>query len=223
MPGRLQYTKMSRKPFNQNESKDDYMEHYKAILFELLSGKDDSFSKRVTKEVQGTKIQNKGNEGHICDRALPLFTGQIVGVSKNDNERLKNAIYEIITFLNNDVDEVNRDIQAMVESGETRQEAVEFSGGLLGKLGKMVQGVDELLNTAASKCRPMTTDEKIELGKCIRKLPEEALDRVVEIITARKPASQNSDKISMNLGELDDATLWRLYYHVEHVLKENKI
>jgi len=93
---------------------------------------------------------------------------------------------------------------------------------ILFQLGKMAQGVDDLLNTAASKCRPMSTEEKIELGKCIRKLPEEALNRLVEIITRRKLASENSDRITMNLGELDDATLWRLYYHVEYALKENK-
>jgi len=48
----------------------------------------------------------------------------------------------------------------------------------------------------------MSKEEKIELGKRIRKLPEEALNRVVEIITARKLASQKSDKITMKLGEL---------------------
>jgi len=48
----------------------------------------------------------------------------------------------------------------------------------------------------------MSTEEKIELGKCIRKLPEEALNRLVEIITRRKLASENSDRITMNLGEL---------------------
>jgi len=112
----------------------------------------------------------------------------------------------------------------MQECGETCQEDMKkLSAGLLGKLGKMAQGVDDLLNTAASKCRPMSKEEKIELGKRIRKLPEEALNRVVEIITGRKLASQKSDKITMKLGELDDATLWRLYNHVEYVLKENKI
>nr|CAB3479185.1 unnamed protein product [Digitaria exilis] len=119
---------------------------------------------------------------------------------------------------------VDRDIQAMEKNGETCQETVKkLSTGLLGKLGKMAQGVDDLLNTAASKCRPMSTEEKIELGKLIRKLPEEALNRVVEIITRRKQASQSSDRITMKLGELDDATLWRLYYHVEYVLNENKM
>jgi hypothetical protein len=48
----------------------------------------------------------------------------------------------------------------------------------------------------------MTIEEKIELGKRIYKLPEVALNRVVEIITAGKPESQNSEKITINLGEL---------------------
>jgi hypothetical protein len=48
----------------------------------------------------------------------------------------------------------------------------------------------------------MSTEEKIELGKRIRKLPEEALNHVVEIITARKLASQKSDQITLKLGEL---------------------
>ena len=48
----------------------------------------------------------------------------------------------------------------------------------------------------------MSTEEKIELGKRIRKLPEEALNRVAEIITARKLANQKSDQITLKLGEL---------------------
>ncbi|KAG2602754.1 uncharacterized protein LOC120708994 isoform X2 [Panicum virgatum] len=214
---------LTRKSFEENESNVDLMEHYKCILSKMLRGQDDSFCKGVNNEVQGTSTQNKGKEGYICKRTFPLFKEQFGGLSKNDKEKIKLALHEIITFLNNDVDEVDRDIQAMEESGETCQEVVKkLSTGLLGKLGKMAQGVDDLLNTAASKCRPMSTEEKIELGKCIRKLPEEALNRLVEIITRRKLASENSDRITMNLGELDDATLWRLYYHVEYALKENK-
>ncbi|XP_025815157.1 uncharacterized protein LOC112892239 isoform X2 [Panicum hallii] len=218
--------KLTRKSFEETESNVDHMEHYKYILSKLLQGQDDSFCKGVSNEVQGTITQNKGREGYICKRTFPLFKEQISGLSKNDKEKIKVALHEIITFLNNDVDEdflqVDQDIQAMEESGETCQEAVKrLSTGLLGKLSKMAQGVNDLLNTATSKCRPMSTEEKIELSKRIRKLPEEALNRVVEIITTRKLASESSDRITMNLRELDDATLWRLYYHVEYALKEN--
>jgi hypothetical protein len=45
----------------------------------------------------------------------------------------------------------------------------------------------------------MCTEEKIELGRRIRKLPEESLNRVVEIVTTRKLASQSSNRITMNL------------------------
>ncbi|KAF8755775.1 hypothetical protein HU200_011244 [Digitaria exilis] len=186
--------KVSRKSFEENESNIDHMEHYKYVLSKLLGGQDDSFHKEVSKEVQGPSTQNKGKESFTCSRSFPLFQEQIGGLAKNDKERIKLAFHEIITFLNNDVDEVDRDIQAMEKNGETCQETVKkLSTGLLGKLGKMAQGVDDLLNTAASKCRPMSTEEKIELGKRIRKLPEEALNRVVEIITRRKQASQSSD------------------------------
>ncbi|XP_004970984.1 uncharacterized protein LOC101762597 isoform X3 [Setaria italica] len=220
---RLQYRKVSRKSFEENESNVDHMEHYKYVLSKLLRGQDDSFRKGGCKEVQGGSTQNKGKDGNICNRTFPLFTEPISGLSNNDKERIKLCLHEIITFLNNDVDEVDQDIKAMEERGETCQDTVKkLSTGLLGKLGKMAQGVDDLLNTAASKCRSMSTEEKIELGRRIRKLPEESLNHVVEIITTRKLASQSSNRITMNLGELDDATLWRLYYHVEYVLKENK-
>jgi hypothetical protein len=53
----------------------------------------------------------------------------------------------------------------------------------------------------------MSTEEKIELSKRIRKLPEEALNRVVEIITTRKLASESSDRITMNLRELVCSTI----------------
>ncbi|CAO2196527.1 unnamed protein product [Urochloa humidicola] len=216
--------KVPRQTLEENESNVDHMENYKIVLSKLLRGQDDSFREGVRKEGHGTSNQNKDKEAYICNRSLPLFMEQMSDLSNNDKERIKLVLHEIITFLNNDVDEVDRDIQAMEQSGETCQEAVKkLSTGLLGKLGKMAQGVDDLLNTAVSKCRSMSTEEKVELGRRIRKLPEEALNHVVEIITARKLASQGSDRITMNLRELDDATLWRLYYYVEYVLKENKM
>lgn len=58
----------------------------------------------------------------------------------------------------------------------------------------------------------MSTEEKIELGKRIRKLPEEALNRIVEIITRRKLASQSSDRITMKLGELVPSTSTHLSF-----------
>lgn len=82
------------------------MEHYKYVLSKLLGGQDDSFHKEVSKEVQGPSTQNKGKESFTCSRSFPLFQEQIGDLAKNDKERIKLAFHEIITFLNNDVDEV---------------------------------------------------------------------------------------------------------------------
>ncbi|KAL6840367.1 hypothetical protein ACP4OV_030177 [Aristida adscensionis] len=271
--------------FEQNESTLDHVEHCKSLLSDLFSDKDSAFSEGIIKEIQGIRAQNKSKEEYVGNGSSQLFAEKISGLSKSNEERLKNALQGTVTILNDDVDKmhgqilatlkiksenllsnpesesdgvappcakrqktdtlhlssdaygashahrsthifekVDKKIRAVEESGETRQEALrKFSAGLLIKLEKMAQGIEDLLNTTASKCRPMTTDEKIELAWRFRKLPVEALNRVVEIVTAKKPASQSSDKITMNLGELDDATLWRLFYHVEYVLKENKI
>ena len=56
----------------------------------------------------------------------------------------------------------------------------------------------ELLHTV----RSMTTPEKIELGRRVRKLPETALDHMVEVVKMRRPAISVSDKVSFNLGRL---------------------
>ncbi|KAM0823030.1 hypothetical protein ACQ4PT_071139 [Festuca glaucescens] len=131
------------------------------------------------------------------------------------------ACEELRSHISSDIfEQLTRDIRLIEESGETRQVALQkFSDGLLRKLSKMAQGVDDLLDTLASKCRSMTTAEKIELGKRIHKLPEKALDHMVEVVKMRKPEISGSDKVSFNLGRLDDATLWRLYYYVETALK----
>ncbi|CAM0884246.1 unnamed protein product [Alopecurus aequalis] len=271
---------MSRDSSEKNVFGVDPLEHYKHIISELLLRKEDTFSTGVMKRVKGVMAQNNGK---VSQKSSPLFTEEIRGLSKCDMERLKHALHDVFTILNDDVDEIfgyilalsefrsdkllsshasrscedqiappstkkrktvtastldaceelhghissdvfeqlTRDIQLIEESGETRQEAVKkFRDGLLLKLGKMAQGVDDLLDTVASKCsRSMTTAEKIELGKRIRKLPEKALDHMVEVVKTRRSEISGSDKVSFNLGRLDDATLWRLYYYVETALK----
>uniref|UniRef100_A0ACD5XAL4 Uncharacterized protein n=1 Tax=Avena sativa TaxID=4498 RepID=A0ACD5XAL4_AVESA len=114
------------------------------------------------------------------------------------------ACEELHCHISSDIfEQLTRDIRLMEKSGKSRQEAVKkFSDGLLRKLSNMVQGVDDLLDTVTSKCRSMTTAEKIELGKRIRKLPEKALDHLVEVVKRRKSEISGSDKISFNLGRL---------------------
>ncbi|KAM0823031.1 hypothetical protein ACQ4PT_071139 [Festuca glaucescens] len=208
---------MSRDSDEKNVFGVDPMEHYKHIISKLLLKKEDTSSTGVMKRAKGVVAQNNVK---ASQESSPLFSEEIRGLSKCDMERLKHVLRDIFTILNDDVDELTRDIRLIEESGETRQVALQkFSDGLLRKLSKMAQGVDDLLDTLASKCRSMTTAEKIELGKRIHKLPEKALDHMVEVVKMRKPEISGSDKVSFNLGRLDDATLWRLYYYVETALK----
>ena len=106
MCSHVQYRNLTRKSFEENESNVDLMEHYKYILSKLLQGQDDSFCKGVNNEDRDTNSQNKGKESYICKKTFPLFKEQFGGLSKNDKEQIKLALHEIITFFNNDVDEV---------------------------------------------------------------------------------------------------------------------
>lgn len=94
---------MSGKSFKENGCNVDHLEHYKHVLFKLFPEKVDSF-KGVSNEAQSSDSQFK--EGYVCNRALPLFTEQIGGLSWNDKEGIKYTLHEIITFLNDDLDEV---------------------------------------------------------------------------------------------------------------------
>lgn len=96
---------MSRNSSKQNESEVDHMEHSKHIISELLLGKEGSFSTGVTKGDQGA--QNNGKEGQGCKDSFPFFVEVISGLSKSNKERLKHALHEVVTFLNDDVDEVH--------------------------------------------------------------------------------------------------------------------
>ncbi|XP_072999837.1 uncharacterized protein [Typha latifolia] len=122
------------------------------------------------------------------------------------------------------IEQVYKDIHPIQDDGEISQAAVgTYSAKLLGKLCKMEQDLDEYVNEVVSHCRPMTHAEKQQLGSRIQKLPEKALDRVVEIFEVRNfPARQHSNNVFINLEEQDNVTLWRLYYYVETVLKANK-
>ncbi|XP_078170383.1 uncharacterized protein LOC144564653 [Carex rostrata] len=122
------------------------------------------------------------------------------------------------------VEKVYRDIQSLQGNGEVHQEAVDqYSADILQKLCMMEQGVEEFLNVVVVNCREMTSAEKQQLGQRIQKLPEKAYGRLIEIYQSRKPFSrQNSDSVFINLEKQDNATLWRLYYYVETVLRASK-
>ncbi|PKA56624.1 Transcription factor GTE1 [Apostasia shenzhenica] len=93
------------------------------------------------------------------------------------------------------------------------------------QLDKMEQGLEDFLDIVVSKCRSMTRAEKERLGRRIKKLPQPALNRVVQIITQRGSSMEDPapSEILVNLEAQDDITLWRLYYYVETVLRANNL
>ncbi|KAG8054281.1 hypothetical protein GUJ93_ZPchr0001g32075 [Zizania palustris] len=192
---------MSKISLEKNEFEVDRMEYYKHLICKLTE-KDGNLSTRVSRD-QSSMAQDNDKVGQGYEKSFPLFKEGINGLSENKKERLKHVLHEIVSFFTDDVDKVTRDITSMEENGETHQEAVKkFSAELLEKIDKMAQGVDDILEIMASKCRSMITAEKLELSNRIRKLPVKAFDRVVEIINMRRPANESSDKITFNLGEL---------------------
>lgn len=108
--------------------------------------------------------------------------------------------------------------------GISHEDIEKYTFQLLAKLENMEENLEEYMNGVVSKCRPMTCIEKHRLGKMVRKLPEKALDRVVEILQPGKFSGKDlPESISVDLAKEDNIKLWRLYYYVELVLKENKI
>ncbi|KAJ0972474.1 hypothetical protein J5N97_020433 [Dioscorea zingiberensis] len=110
-------------------------------------------------------------------------------------------------------------------NGEIDHQAVEkYLNAMLAKLGKMEVDLEEFLNVLVSKCRPMNHAEKQQLGQLIRKLPSKSIDRVAEIIKYKSPSTgHDADTIHVDLEELDNLKLWRLYYYVETVAKANPL
>ncbi|XP_042412086.1 uncharacterized protein LOC122001426 isoform X1 [Zingiber officinale] len=107
---------------------------------------------------------------------------------------------------------------------ESFSNTLNFNSQVVKKLCQLEQNVEEYLDMVVSKCRPMTLAEKQQLGRKIQKLPEKALDRVVEVLQCSNSSrSSPADTISVNLEELDDVILWRLYYVVQSVAKANEL
>lgn len=120
---------------------------------------------------------------------------------------------------------VYNNIQSLQGKDEVCHEDVEkYTFQLLAKLDNMEENLEEYMDIVVSKCRPMTHVEKHRLGKMIRKLPEKALNRVAEILRPSNFSSNGlPENIFVNLEEEDDVKLWRIYYYVELILKNNNI
>lgn len=121
------------------------------------------------------------------------------------------------------VKKVYNDPQALQGNVVIDKDLQKYSVELQDELDKMEQDLEEYLNVIFSKCRPMSSAEKEQLGRQIKKLPEKANDRVVEIVLRKNPPEAKPSEVFVNLETQDNVTLWRLYYYVQTVLKVNKL
>ncbi|KAF8028949.1 hypothetical protein BT93_E1580 [Corymbia citriodora subsp. variegata] len=127
---------------------------------------------------------------------------------------------------NRDDRDVNDDLQFLMGSDRSRVDQLlkKYSDEHSSKLDHMGKLLEELLDTVMSKCRSMTRREKIQLQKLIQNLPQDNLQRVVEILRHSNSSKTDlSDDITVDLEKEDNRTLWRLYYYVQAVEKARKL
>ncbi|XP_030447269.2 transcription factor GTE6 isoform X2 [Syzygium oleosum] len=127
---------------------------------------------------------------------------------------------------NNDDRDVNADLQFLLRSDHSRLDQMlkKYTDEHSSKLEYMGKQLEELLDTAVSKCRSMTRREKIQLQKLIQNLPQDNLERVVGILGRSDSSKTNlHDDITVDLEKEDNGTLWRLYYYVRAVEKARKL
>lgn len=145
-----------------------------------------------------------------------------------NNRKRKGKVSSVLSANNPNksyVGKVHNDTKALREKAETGLNLHEYSAVLQAKakLDKMEQDLEDFQNIIFSKCRPMNKAEKEQLGRLIKKLPEKALDHVVQIIHDGNLSEGNPSKVFVDLEKQDDVTLWRLQYYVYSVLKINKL
>ncbi|KAK9117379.1 hypothetical protein Sjap_016326 [Stephania japonica] len=115
------------------------------------------------------------------------------------------------------LDEDLRILQETEES-ETKEIMKKYSDELFDKLECMEQKLEELLDLVMSAFRQMTLLEKQDLRKRVQNLPPKNLDRVVEIVQRKKlPKFQSCNEVHIDLEEVDNVTLWRVYFYAEAV------
>ncbi|KAI3713253.1 hypothetical protein L1987_71827 [Smallanthus sonchifolius] len=120
---------------------------------------------------------------------------------------------------------VNDDLQVLLENrGPMLDEKMEkHSAELSATLERMKEKLDELIDVVVSSCREMTLAEKHQLRRLIQNLQPQQLDRIAEIIQRGKPPEKQSrDDITVNLQNVDNSTLWRIYFHVKAVENARK-
>ncbi|XP_051114084.1 uncharacterized protein LOC127239802 [Andrographis paniculata] len=124
--------------------------------------------------------------------------------------------------------EIDDDLRIILNNDSSKVEELlkKHSGELSDTLDHMEQKLEDLLNVTMTTCRPMTITEKQHLRKMIQGLPPSHLDGIVDIIEKNTPPRKSScddNEVYVNLDDLNDRTLWRLYFYIRtfHATLEN--
>ncbi|CAN8253761.1 unnamed protein product [Cochlearia groenlandica] len=119
------------------------------------------------------------------------------------------------------------DIQLLLHSDPdiVKKITSQYSNVMLSQLKNMKEQLDGLLDGVVNTCRPMTNDEKKDLEKSIKELPEKNMDRVADIIGNHYMISGKnmSGQVMVNLDKADNILLWRLHYYVGAVKSAQKL
>ncbi|KAJ6824659.1 uncharacterized protein M6B38_328150 [Iris pallida] len=238
----------SQKP---NDFGPNYLGYYKQLLLDLFSLHENGTLPFLGADSQistAACCRSEPEHNHDEGSSSSFMSGGISGNSEFEEERLISILNESAVCLNQEVDEVfnhmlaslqiNSDLRETCSSSASDEDlsmprrsrkrkapqpsSYNSSKNSIRQLGKMEEDLEGLLNVVVSKCRQMTLPEKYMLGKKIQKLPQKALDRVVDIIQSSNKVQDGSPTVFVDLKEVDDVTLWRLHYFVELVTKENK-
>lgn len=116
-----------------------------------------------------------------------------------------------------EIDDRNREAAAQQAAEEVMAEK------LARDVGKQLDDVDcqleDVKRQAAEQCRPMTVEEKRQLGYDLGLLPPEHLNEVIQIISEKDPKyNANSEEVEVDLDAQEPATLWRLRHYARGVL-----
>ncbi|KAL8110085.1 uncharacterized protein LOC141674492 isoform X3 [Apium graveolens] len=114
--------------------------------------------------------------------------------------------------------EVSDDMQVLLrtEGPKVEETMKKMSDELSVMLERKKKQLEQLLDIVMFNFRPMTLVEKQQLRKLIWKLPPKNLNRVVELIQHSQPSTNSSpDEIFVDIENLGNTTLWRLYYYIQ--------
>ncbi|GBG65178.1 hypothetical protein CBR_g49972 [Chara braunii] len=124
-----------------------------------------------------------------------------------------------------------RDEEALDKVREmTAKNAVEEAEAdkLADNVGRELEVIDkeleDLKGMTMSKCRPMTIEEKRQLGHNLGKLPPDRLNRVIQIIAQSNPNfDMKGDEVEVDIDAQTPGTLWRLHRFVQSCLRAPRV